>query len=236
MPEDARERLILALDFPSADPCFAFLNSFPPEHKPRWVKVGLELFLAEGPMLVRRLRTDGYKVFLDLKLHDIPNTVAGAVRAVLPLGASLLTLHAGGGSAMLRAAVGAAAGSETSLLAVTVLTSMDQAALKDTGVLTTPATQVAALAQVALEAGVPGLVCSPREASGLRASFPRAHLVTPGIRPVGAARGDQQRTAAPGEALTFGADQIVVGRPITAAPDPVEAYLAILADMQKPGP
>ncbi len=233
--EDARDRLIVALDLPSAPRCFAFLSAFPQKERPRWVKVGLELFLAEGPALVRQLHEDGYNIFLDLKLYDIPNTVAGAVRAVLPLGASLLTVHAGGGSAMLQAAVDAAAGSETRLLGVTVLTSMDAAALSETGVPTAPEEQVYTLAQMAAQTGVPGLVCSPREASKLRAGFPHMHLVTPGIRPAGAALGDQQRTATPAEALAAGANQIVVGRPITAAPDPPRAHREILASMRKPG-
>lgn len=245
--EDARERLILALDFPSASRCFGFLQAFPSEHKPRWVKVGLELFAAEGPALVRRLREDGYQIFLDLKLHDIPNTVAGAVRSVAPLGASLLTVHAGGGSAMLQAAA-EAAGSRIRLSAVTVLTSMDAGALQEIGIAAAPEDQVFTLAQLAFRAGIPSLVCSPRECSRLHAGFPQMHLVTPGIRPVNAVSGDQARTATPAQALRAGASQIVIGRPITAAADPVRAYLDILADMpadvlvdvpidmEKPGP
>lgn len=233
--DGARERLILALDFPSAARTFAFLERFPEGNKPLWVKVGLELFLAEGPALVRGLREAGYRVFLDLKLHDIPHTVAGAVRAVLPLEPALLTVHASGGSAMLRAAAEAAEGAPTRLLAVTVLTSMGAAALAETGVGAAPQDQVQALAALALQAGIPGLVCSPREAGVLRKSYPQAHLITPGIRPEGSPPDDQQRTATPGEALRAGARQIVVGRPITAAADPARAYLDLLAEIEKPG-
>ncbi len=234
-PASARDQLIIALDFPSASSCFRFLDGFAPENKPRWVKLGLELFLAEGPALVRRLREAGFEVFLDLKLHDIPNTVAGAIRAVLPLRPALLTVHASGGSAMLHAAAEAAAGSRTRLLAVTVLTSVDARGLAETGVARAPSAQVEALAELAAQAGISDYVCSPREARALRARFPAAHLVTPGIRPVGTAKSDQERTATPSEALQAGASRIVIGRPITTAADPEQAYLHILAEMEKPG-
>ncbi len=233
--QEARERLILALDFPSASACFGFLDRLnrgvPGERKLRWVKVGLELFLAEGAGFLGRLREDGYELFLDLKLHDIPNTVAGAVRSVLPLAPSLLTVHASGGPAMLAAAAEAAAGSPARLLAVTVLTSMDAEQLKATGVSGSPAEQVRRLALLAGETGIDGLVCSPREAGALRELLPDALLVTPGIRLPGAEAGDQRRTAGAAEALRAGASRLVVGRPITGARDPAEAYLAMLAEM-----
>ncbi len=233
-----RDRLILALDFSSAQACFAFLDCFetlPADARPLWVKVGLELFLAEGPPVVRQLRARGLHVFLDLKLHDIPNTVAGAIRAVLPLAPALLTVHAGGGAAMLRAAAEAAAGSGTRLLAVTVLTSMHAAALAASGVPAEPAAQVEKLARLAAANGIGGLVCSPREAARLQAVLPEAYLVTPGVRPKGADAGDQQRTATPSEALAAGAAQLVIGRPITGAADPVAAYLGVLAEMEQSG-
>ena len=197
------------------------------------MKVGLELYCAEGPALVRELRSRGFSVFLDLKLHDIPNTVAGAVRSAAATGAELLTLHAAGGPAMLRAAAEAAASlpSPPQLLAVTVLTSMDEAQLAATGIAGTPAGQVRRLAAVAADCGITGLVASAEEVAGLRGLYPRATLVIPGIRPAGAAIGDQKRVATPAAALAAGASFLVIGRPITQAPDPVEAAQMILAEM-----
>jgi orotidine-5'-phosphate decarboxylase len=231
----ARERLILALDFRSAAAGFDFLKNLrettPSDHCLQWVKVGLELYLASGPSLVERLIADGYKVFLDLKLHDIPNTVAGAVRSVLPLGPALLTVHAAGGPAMLAAAADAAAGLPTQLLAVTVLTSMSAQQLEAIGVSNTPARQVERLAAMADDSGIHGLVCSPLEVSRLRALLPAAHLVTPGVRPAGAEHGDQQRVSTPWDAIRRGASQLVVGRPITQAVDPAAACVAILQEI-----
>lgn len=194
--------------------------------------MGLELFLAAGAPLLATLRESGYQVFLDLKLHDIPNTVAAAVRAVLPLEPALLTVHASGGSTMMAAAAEAAAGSSTRLLAVTVLTSMDEGQLAATGVSGPPAEQVARLAQLAGRAGIQGLVCSPHEAAALRVLLPEAHLITPGIRPAGVAAGDQRRTSGPAEALRAGANQLVVGRPVTGAADPAMAYAALLREIE----
>ncbi len=205
----------------------------PATAKPRWVKVGLELYLAEGPVVFEELRARGLQVFLDLKLHDIPNTVAGAIRSVLPYAPALLTVHASGGPSMLAAAAAAVAGTDTRLLAVTVLTSMDARELASTGVPADPAHQVARLAQLASGCGIDGMVCSARESAELRALLPSARLVTPGIRPTGAAMGDQQRVSSPTEALRNGADQLVVGRPITAASDPARAYLDILDEIEE---
>jgi orotidine-5'-phosphate decarboxylase len=240
--EQAREKLILALDFPSASLCIEFLDRLHgdvgDELRLRWVKVGLQLFLAEGPAFVARLQGDGYQVFLDLKLHDIPNTVAGAVRAVLPLAPALLTVHASGGPAMLAAAAEAAAGASTQLLAVTVLTSVDAEQLRAVGVDGSPAAQVERLAQLTEASGIDGLVCSPQEAARLRTLLPKAHLVTPGIRTGGvenrpgqAHSDDQQRTGSAGGALRAGASQLVIGRPIAAAADPARAYLTFLAEI-----
>ncbi len=235
----ARDRLILALDFPSAGDCFRFLSGLSEGLQgtagPRWVKVGLELFLAAGPGLVAKLKEQGYEVFLDLKLHDIPNTVAGAVRSVLPLAPALLTVHAAGGPAMLFAAAEAAAGSSTRLVAVSVLTSMDAAQLTAVGVLGSPAAQVERLARLAFGCGIQSLVCSPWEARLLRAALPQAHLITPGIRPQGSPADDQQRISTPFEALRCGADQLVVGRPITGAQDPARAFLALLHELEGAG-
>ncbi len=180
---------------------------------------------------MHELRARKFKVFLDLKFHDIPNTVAGAVRSVLPFEPALLTVHASGGPGMLTAAAQAAAGSPARLLAVTVLTSMDTDELAAAGVAGSPADQVERLAKLAANAGIPGLVCSPRELPLLRPAMPAMHLVTPGIRPANASAGDQQRTATPAQAIRDGANQLVIGRPITAAPYPAAAYLSILDEI-----
>ncbi len=192
-------------------------------------KLGLEFFLAHGAAGVRAMA--GRPIFLDLKLHDIPNTVAGGVRAILPLAPHMLTIHAAGGAAMIAAARQAAESAGKTrpmILAVTVLTSLDAAALAATGVSDSPAAQVLRLARLALSAGADGLVCSPQEVAMLRAALgPDARLVVPGIRPAGSAAGDQARIMTPAEAVAAGADWIVVGRPITGAGDPGEAAAAI---------
>lgn len=197
------------------------------------LKLGLAFYLAHGQAGVRAV-TDK-PVFLDLKLHDIPNTVAGGVKAVLPLQAAMLTLHAGGGAAMIDAARNAAeaAGSRRpKLLAVTVLTSLSAEALAETGVADSPAAQVLRLARLALKAGADGLVCSPQEVALLRREIgPEPLLVVPGIRPAGSDAGDQARTLTPREAMAAGADWLVIGRPITAAADPAAAAAAIAADL-----
>ncbi len=240
---DPRERLILALDFPAAAPAFALLTQLSErcQWPPLSVKVGLELFLAEGPALVTGLRAQGYSVFLDLKLHDIPNTVASAIRALDSLDVALLTVHAAGGPAMLAAAAEAVAASSRPprLLAVTVLTSMDAQQLAATGVGATPEEQVLLLGRVAIANGIGGLVASPLEAGRLRRELGEGvHLVTPGIRLASAGAGDdQQRVATPRSALEAGASQLVVGRPITRAADPASTYEAILAEiaLARPG-
>jgi orotidine-5'-phosphate decarboxylase len=199
-------------------------------------KIGKELFTAAGPDIVRRIRATGAAVFLDLKFHDIPNTVASAVRAAVRLDVQMLTIHTSGGSAMMRAAEEAAQNEAAKLgtapplvLGVTVLTSMDDAALAELGIAATAAEQVARLARLAVAAGVRGLVCSPLEIGLLRGLVPPAiQLVTPGIRPAGADKGDQKRTLTPAEAVAAGANWLVIGRPIIAAPDPVAAAGNIL--------
>jgi orotidine-5'-phosphate decarboxylase len=205
------------------------------------VKVGLELWSAQGPAAVAALVADGHRVMLDLKLHDIPNTVAGAVTAVAALGAELLTVHATGGTPMLEAAAraakdatggaagGAAGGADggMDLAAVTVLTSLGAADAAAVG-LGDPAEAVPRLARLAVRAGCRALVCSPREAAAVRQAVgPDVRLICPGVRPLGAATGDQARTATPAAALAAGADLLVVGRPITAAADVVAAARAV---------
>ncbi len=201
------------------------------------VKLGLEAFTAHGPELVREVRGLGVPVFLDLKLHDIPNTVERAARNAARLGAALLTVHASGGEAMLRAAVAGAAAAERPplVLAVTVLTSLDDRALEELGIPGGAAARVRAWADTARRAGCGGVVCSPHEAAALRAALgPGFLLVTPGIRPAGSASADQRRVATPRAALAAGADILVVGRPITAAADPAAAAEAILAELCAP--
>jgi orotidine-5'-phosphate decarboxylase len=197
------------------------------------LKLGLEFFCAHGPEAMRAAAAR--PVFLDLKLHDIPATVAGAVRAVLRLSPAMLTLHAAGGAAMLegaRAAADQAGADRPRLLAITVLTSLDAHALHATGVAGGPRQQVLRLARLALGAGADGLVCSPQEVAPLRDAFGAAPLlVVPGVRPTGSDAGDQARTATPAEAARAGADWVVVGRPITRAADPALAAAAIAQEL-----
>ena len=199
------------------------------------VKLGLEFFVANGPAGVRLLKRSGQPIFLDLKLCDIPNTVVGAVRAAGRLQPRFLTVHAGGGKAMMRTAVEAAAdaGISTQLLAVTVLTSLDAGDLHGLGVHRQPADQVRALAELALEAGCGGLVCAAAEVALLRETFgPQPILVVAGIRPADTPAEDQKRTLTPKEASEVGADVLVVGRPITAAARPGAAAAAIRAELR----
>jgi orotidine-5'-phosphate decarboxylase len=230
--EEARKRLIVALDAPDPVSALALVGQL--EKTCHWFKVGLELFVAAGPAVIEPLVARGHSVFLDLKLHDIPNTVAGAVRSAAAMGVKMMTLHAAGGPAMLSAARAALNGASQppELLAVTVLTSMDQAQVNSTGLDRSPAEQVQLLARIGIEAGIRGFVCSPHEVASLRAlTGPEGILVTPGIRPAGASTDDQKRVATAAEALRQGANYLVVGRPITQAPDPAEAADAILKEM-----
>jgi orotidine-5'-phosphate decarboxylase len=198
------------------------------------IKLGLEFFTAEGPRGVEAVAALGLPIFLDLKLHDIPNTVAGAVREVTRLGVAMLTLHASGGRAMLEAAVAAAAAASRRpwLLGVTVLTSLDQADLAATGVDAAPDAQALRLAKLAVAAGLDGLVCSPLEIAGLRHALgQRPKIVVPGIRPDGGGD-DQKRVMGPVEALALGADILVIGRLITRAPVPAVAAAAIARQLR----
>ena len=228
----AREQLIVALDVPSAKAATKVVERL--EGTCRWYKVGLELFTAAGPTVVETLARRGYSVFLDLKFHDIPNTVAGAVRSAAGLGARLINVHAAGGPAMLAAAREALEGiaDAPKLLAVTVLTSMDAAQLKAAGVGRAPDKQVELLAKMSMKAGIRGFVCSPEEVGVLRTlTGPEGVLAVPGIRPAGAQAGDQRRLATPAAALRAGASYLVVGRPITQAQEPAEAAERILKEM-----
>jgi orotidine-5'-phosphate decarboxylase len=230
--EEARGRLIVALDVPDAASAEALVARL--DDTCRWFKVGLELFVAAGPGVLEPLLKRGHKVFLDLKFHDIPNTVAGAVRSAAALGVHMINVHAAGGPAMLAAARNALDGltDPAELLAVTMLTSMDAAQMSAVGLEQSPAAQVESLARMSLAAGVRGFVASAQEVATLRAlTGPEGILVIPGIRPAGAETADQRRIATPAEALRQGASYLVVGRPITQASDPAQAAEAILKEM-----
>jgi orotidine-5'-phosphate decarboxylase len=225
-----RERLIVALDVPGAEQARALVDAL--AGAVGMFKVGSELFTAAGPDFVRELVARGEHVFLDLKFHDIPNTVAGAVASAGQLGVSLIDVHGLGGRDMMAAAAGALPAMGCRLLAVTILTSHDEAGLGEVGLTGTLAHSVDRLARLAKDAGVDGVVASPHEVGLVRAACGDGFLiVTPGIRPAGAARGDQARLATPGEARRAGADYLVVGRPITQSADPRAAADAIVAEM-----
>jgi orotidine-5'-phosphate decarboxylase len=232
-----RERIIVAIDTPDAEEALRLARAL--KGHATHLKVGSTLFLAAGPAIVGRLRGLGFEVFVDLKLHDIPHQVAGAVRELTRLGASMVTVHASGGSAMLAAAVDAARRDASDLgaprplvVAVTVLTSLDGAALAEIGVPARPLEQVAMLARLAQAQGCDGVVCSPQETAEVRRLLgPDAVIVTPGVRPAWAAAGDQARVATPSEALTWGATFLVVGRPVTDADDPAAAFDRIVAEV-----
>ncbi|MBW4530638.1 MAG: orotidine-5'-phosphate decarboxylase [Aphanothece saxicola GSE-SYN-MK-01-06B] len=238
MTSDPAESIILALDRGTAEEALALATAIP---ELRWVKVGLELFTAAGPDVVRELRQRGLRVFLDLKFHDIPATMAGACRSAARLGAELITVHACAGSEALAAAQAAAEegaaleglGAPT-LLAVTVLTSWDPDRFRQELAIATPlATYATQLAAMAAAAGLTGAVCSPWEVGGLRAAHPRPFtLVTPGIRPAGSAAADQKRVMSPAAAVAAGASQLVIGRPISGATDPAAAFEACCADLR----
>lgn len=225
--------LILALDVPTRETAAPLLRQL--RGSVRWVKIGLQMFTAYGPDYVRAVADEGFNIFLDLKLHDIPNTVAKAVESLAPLPIGMLTLHTAGGREMMSAARAAQQQTkpELLLLGVTVLTSMDAAGLGEIGVGVAPEAQVARLGKLAAAAGLNGLVCSPLEVPLLRAQLPASiQLVTPGIRPAGESGGDdQKRVMSPLEAARAGSSYIVVGRPILKAKDPAAAARAILAEL-----
>jgi orotidine-5'-phosphate decarboxylase len=223
------DKLILALDVDTAADALALVRRL--KMHLSLFKVGLQLFTREGPDLIRALRSEGVDLFLDLKFHDIPQTVSNAVRAAVALDVRYATIHAGGGLAMMQAAQAATAGSRTEILAVTVLTSLDDEALRQIGYNRGAGDQVLHFARLAALAGVPGLVCSPHEIELIREGLPEPiKLVTPGVRSGTDAKGDQKRTLTAPEAFKRGANHLVIGRPITQSPDPVAATLAIMAE------
>ena len=230
------DRIIIALDVQTKDEGIALVSRL---KDAKTFKVGLELFTAEGPALFRKLRALRKDIFLDLKLHDIPTTVAGAVRSAIKHGVQMMTIHASGGREMMaraaeaaRAAAEAGKGPRPVLLGVTVLTSLKGADLEEVGMGPDVAAQVRRLAGLAKAAGLDGVVCSPQEIEVLRQEYGKELvIVTPGIRPVWAAAQDQKRIMTPAEAVAKGADYLVIGRPITAAPSPDEAFLRIVEEL-----
>lgn len=228
----ARDRLIVALDEPNADGARKITSAL--GECVSTYKVGKQLFTAEGPQIVRELTASGKRIFLDLKFHDIPNTVASAIKSAAGLGVSMLTVHASGGTKMLRAAVEAARDQERPplVLAVTVLTSMAEADLREIGVSGRVLDQVLRLAALARDAGCGGIVASAHEAAALRRELGSGFaIITPGIRPAGSDAADQARVVTPAQALSAGASHIVVGRPITQAADPAAAAQAVQQEL-----
>jgi orotidine-5'-phosphate decarboxylase len=225
------DKLILALDFDRADEALAYVRMLKPYLG--LFKVGNQLFAREGPAIVKAIRAEGVDIFLDQKWHDIPQTVANAVRSAVALDVKFVTVHASGGLAMLQAAQEAVKGSRTEILAVTVLTSLDDDALRQIGFDRATADQVVRLARLAVLAGVAGLVCSPHEIGLIRQQVQEpVKLVTPGVRSGKDGRQDQKRTLSAPEALKLGANHLVIGRPITKAPDPVAATQVLLAECE----
>ena len=230
----AGPRIVVALDYPDARSALELVQRL--DRSLCRVKVGKELFTRTGPALVETLVDRGFDVFLDLKYHDIPNTVAAACRAAADLGVWMVNVHALGGGKMMEAAREAISASNHKplLIAVTILTSMGQQDLAGIGLPGTPADNVMRLASLASASGMDGVVCSPQEVSMLRQHLPREFaLVTPGIRPAGANRDDQTRITTPADALRMGSSYLVIGRPITAAPDPLAALAAIQDELDK---
>jgi orotidine-5'-phosphate decarboxylase len=235
------DRIIIALDVQTKDEGIALVSRL---KDARTFKVGLELFTAEGPTLFRKLKALRKDIFLDLKLHDIPNTVAGAVRSAFKHGVQMMTIHASGGREMMAKASETArrTAAETGrpkpiLLGVTVLTSLKGPDLEEVGLSSDVASQVLRLAGLAKAAGLDGVVCSPQEIEVLRREYGRdLVIVTPGIRPVWAAAQDQKRIMTPAEAVAKGADYLVIGRPITGAPSPNEAFLKVVEELDQSRP
>lgn len=225
----ASERVIVALDVPDQAELDAYLDRL--QGRPRFYKVGLELFVAAGARAVEAVQARGGRVFLDLKLHDIPETVARAVASSRSLGAELLTVHTAGGFEMMRRAVEVAQG-KPAILGVTVLTSLSDEDLQADGIVGSTREAVVRRARLAEKAGTWGIVCSPQEVAAVRAAAPSLRLVVPGVRPAGAALGDQKRVATPASAIAAGADYLVVGRPIRDAAEPAQAFSAVVAEVE----
>ncbi|MDX2256126.1 MAG: orotidine-5'-phosphate decarboxylase [Pseudanabaenaceae cyanobacterium bins.39] len=231
---DFKEKIIVALDLPTAQAAIELCDRLPDV---TFWKVGLELFIADGQTVLKELKDRNKKIFLDLKLHDIPNTVAAACRMATKYGADFLTIHAAGGKAMMQAAQAEVQGSATQLLAVSLLTSISAEELRSDLLIGLEVSEyVEQMVSMAYQSGLTGAVCSPHEVGGLRSHLQSVYgeavsrdfcFVTPGVRPVGSVQGDQRRVMTPQEAIAAGANYLVIGRPITAAVDPVAAWQAI---------
>ena len=227
-----KDKLIVALDVETPGKALDLVKQL--HEVAGMFKVGSQLFTSAGPQIVRDIIALDSKVFLDLKFHDIPHQVAGAARAAAELGVSLFTVHASGGSEMMRRAVDAVANKgETKVLAITVLTSIDATILSEIGVTSSPADSVLRLAKLAEAAGVDGVVASPQEIESIRRTAPTLLIVTPGIRPATSQSEDQKRVATPAAAIAAGASYLVVGRPVTGAANPLEAAREIVAEMER---
>lgn len=230
MNQPAKEKIIIAIDTPDAASAKRLVEPLAAEGC--LFKIGLQLFTAEGPSIVRDLQSLGARVFLDLKFHDIPNTAREAVHSAVRLGVDMTTIHLCGAPAMVAESVKAAADSKTLVLGVTVLTSMDAASLDAVGISATPEEQVLRLAEMGVANGLRGVVASPLEIAPLRRKFGSSLvIVTPGVRPAGSDHGDQKRVMSPAEAIRAGADYLVIGRPVTKAPDPLAALRTIATEI-----
>jgi orotidine-5'-phosphate decarboxylase len=237
MKDNTLEKIIVALDVSSKKEALALVRQL---KDTTIFKVGLQLFTVEGPSLVKNLQDQGKKVFLDLKFHDIPNTVAGAVRMGVRMGVHMMTLHASGGKEMMASAVRAAKEEAEKmgiippkLLAVTILTSLKEEQLRDIGIEANLKNQVLNLAGMAQQSGIEGIVCSPKEIEAIKNTFKKdLAVIAPGIRPKWAAAQDQKRILTPAQAVQKGADYLVIGRPITQAPSPHDAFCRILDELE----
>lgn len=233
MTSSPKDKIIVALDTPDTTSALRLTDAL--ADSVSWVKIGLQLFTAEGPPIVRLMRERGYKIFLDLKFHDIPNTTREAIRSVVALGADMTTIHLSGGTTMIREAVNATQGSPLLVLGVSVLTSMTEKELHGIGIPTGPADQVKTLVALGVENNLHGVVCSPLEITKLRQHFGNnLTIVTPGVRPAGSANDDQSRIMTPADAIRAGADYLVVGRPITKSPSPRDAAQKIIEEIVAP--
>ena len=226
MSVPAKEKIIVAIDSPDLKSALSLISPLAGEGCV--FKIGLQLFTAVGPSIIKEIQALGARVFLDLKFHDIPNTAKEAVRSAVALGVDMTTIHLAGGPAMVSESVAAAENSKTLVLGVTVLTSMDDETLDIVGIPRPPTDQVLYLAEMGANCRLRGVVASPHEITPLREEFGHGLvIVTPGVRPSGSDKGDQRRVMTPGEAVRCGADYLVIGRPITAAACPREAFLSI---------
>ena len=225
-----KDKIIVALDLPSVDAARKLIKSLGDDVS--WYKIGLQLFGLGGPAFVQEVKASGAKIFLDLKFHDIPNTVQSAVESACTLGVDMLTIHLSGGSEICQAAVKGRGTNSTLILGVTVLTSHTEATLSEIGINRSISQQVISLAALAKSTGITGLIASPLELEPLRNEFGDCFvIVTPGVRPDWSAAGDQKRFTTPAEAIRLGADYLVIGRPITASPDPKSAFSRIASEL-----